>query len=179
MARTPRRLLLDAGAVFAAFRFEAWDALVSAYQVIVPSVVMRVEAIFYRNRQGQRVELDLPSEVAAGRIREIEMTSSHVENARARFTPDFRERLHDGEFEALAYLITNPDEDIRFVSGDGPAIQAVAMLDSDCRVIALVEALDECGWRKPLPKQFSRDFLKRHVREGHVRRIQGRGLSTA
>jgi hypothetical protein len=58
MSRKPRLLLLDAGAVFAALRFDAWEALVSAYEVVVPSVVVRVEAIFYLSREDERIEID-------------------------------------------------------------------------------------------------------------------------
>jgi hypothetical protein len=59
MSGKPRLLLLDAGAVFAALRFDAWEALVAAYEVIVPSVVVRVEAIFYVNLQEERSQLGL------------------------------------------------------------------------------------------------------------------------
>lgn len=177
MTGKPRQLLLDAGAVFAALQFDAWNPLVSAYEVVVPSVVVRVEAIFYVTLEGQRVEIDLPAEVEKGRVREVVMSAADIEAVRKRFTPDFRERLDDGELEALAYLLGNPDEDVRFVSADGPAIQAVAMLDPDCRVISLAEVLDRCGYTKPLPDRFSRDFVKHHVGEGSVRRIQGRGLA--
>jgi hypothetical protein len=177
MSSRPRLLLLDAGAVFAALRFDAWEALVAAYEVIVPSVVVRVEAIFYVTLQDERIEIDLPMEATNGRIREVVMSAADIEAVTRRFTPDFRERLDDGELEALAYLANNPDEEMRFVSADGPAIQAVAMLDPDCRVISLAEALDRCGTTKPLASQFSRDFVKRHVAEGNVRRIQGRGLT--
>ena len=177
MTGKPRQLLLDAGAVFAALRSDAWDPLVSTYEVVVPSVVVRVEAIFYLTLEGQRIEIDLSAEVKKGRIREVVMSAADIEAVRKRFTPDFRERLDDGELEALAYLLENPDEDMMFVSADGPAIQAVAMLDPDCRVISLAEVLDRCGYRKPLPDRFSRDFVKRHVNEGNVRRIQGRGLA--
>jgi len=177
MSRKPRLLLLDAGAVFAALRFDAWEALVSAYEVVVPSVVVRVEAIFYLSRKDERIEIDLPAEVEKGRIREVVMSAAEIDAVYRRFTADFRERLDDGELEALAYLLRNPEEDMRFVSGDGPAIQAVAMLDPDCRVISLAEVLDRCGYTKPLPHQFSRDFVKHRVREGSVRRIQGRGLA--
>jgi hypothetical protein len=176
MSGKPRLLLLDAGAVFAALRFDAWEALVSAYEVVVPSVVVRVEAIFYVTREDQRIEIDLPAEVEQDRIREVVMSAAEIDAVRKRFTPDFRERLDDGELETLAYMLDNPDEDVRFVTGDGPAIQAVAMLDPDCRVISLAEVLDRCGYTKPLPDQFSRDFVKRHVGEGSLRRIQGRGL---
>jgi hypothetical protein len=178
MGRKPRLLLLDAGAVFAAMRLDVWDALVDAYEIVVPSTVVRVEAVFYRDREGRRVEIDLREEVGTKRITEIEMTADEIDDVRLRFTPEFRERLDPGELEALAYLVAQPELDIRFVSGDGPAIQAAVMLDDDRRIIALAEALDLCGYTKNLPLQFTREFLERHASEGALRRIQGRGLTS-
>lgn len=179
MGTKPQLLLLDAGAVFACLRFDAWDAIVDAYEVVVPSIVVRIEVEFYVNQQGERIEIDLADDVARGRIREVSMTVSEIEALKQTFAPDFRDRLHEGELEGLAYLLANPGMDIRFVTGDGPAIEAVAMLDEDARVLSLGEALDLCGRSKSLPHQFRREFAKRHVSEGMIRRIQGRGLSDA
>lgn len=177
MRTRPRLLLLDAGAVFAALRFEAWGALVEAYEVVIPSIVVRVEAIFYVNKGGERIEIDLPREVAAGRIVEVAMAVADIEAVARRFTPDFRERVDAGELEALAYLVDDPSEDLRFVSGDGPAIQAAAMVDPDARVISLEEALAMCGQSKHLEHQFTAEFAQRHLEEGKIRRIQRRGLA--
>lgn len=157
---------------------EAWDALIAAYEIVVPATVVRVEAHFYVDQHGHRIEIDLPAEAARGRIREVEMTASEINAVKKRFTADFRDRLDDGELEAIAYLLAVPDEDVRFVSADGPAIQAVAMVDDDVRVISLAEALDHCGHTKPLRHQFSREFVDEHRREGATRRIQRRGLAS-
>ncbi|MCA1790276.1 MAG: hypothetical protein LC667_10585 [Thioalkalivibrio sp.] len=176
MSTKPRLLLLDAGAVFAALEYECWDALVDCYEVVIGAVVVRVEAIFYTSRHGERIEIDLPAEVARGRVREIEMSAQQVEEVRRMFTPEFRERIDDGELEAIAYLLENPREEIRLVSGDGPAIQAVAMVDDESRAMSLAEALEYCGRTKNLPHQHSRDFTRQNLAEGSMRRIQGRGL---
>ena len=119
-----------------ALQYECWDTLVDCYEVVIGAIVVRVEAIFYTNRDGERIEIDLPAEVARGRVREVEMSAQHLEEVRKMFTPEFRERIDDGELEAIAYLLENPREEIRLVSGDGPAIQAVAMVDDDSRAIS-------------------------------------------
>lgn len=178
MSRKPRLLLLDAGAVFAALRYECWDALLDCYEVVIGAVVVRVEAIFYTSREGERIEIDLPAEVSRGRVREVEMSAQQLEEVRKLFTPEFRERIDEGELEAIAYLLENPHEEIRLVSGDGPAIQAVAMVDDDSRAMSLSEALEYCGQTKNLPDQFSRNFTRRNLAEGSTRRIQGRGLQS-
>lgn len=177
MAPKPRLLLLDAGAVFAAMRHDAWDALIESYEILVPSTVVRTEAFFYRDRDGRRHEFDLSLEVSNGRITEVGMDASEIAVIGARFSPEFRERLDAGELEGLAYLLASDEAGLRFVSADGPAIQAVAMLDPDQRVVSLQEALDLCGRTKPLDRRFSREFVREHVDEGSIRRIQGRGLA--
>lgn len=176
MSRKPRLLLLDAGAIFAALSHECWDALVASYEVVIGATIVREEAIFFTNQHGERIEIDLPAEVARGRIREVEMTALQVQTVRERFERDFRDRLDDGELESIAYLLENAAEDIRFVSGDGPAIEAVAMLDDDARALSLEEALEYCGQTKRLRHQFRRDFTRAKLSEGNMRRIQGRGL---
>jgi len=158
-------------------RHEAWDAVVDAYQVVVPSIVVRTEAIFFIDRKGSRIEIDLSEEAARNRISVAEMLAADIDAVRLRFTPDFRQRLDAGELEAIAYMLANTDSGMRFVSADGPAIEAAVMLDDDQRVMALAEVLDLCGMSKPLPRKYSREFTRLHLEEGARRRIQGRGLA--
>jgi hypothetical protein len=81
----PRLLLLDANAVFAAFRYGAWEKLCVAYEVVVPATVVRVEAMFYDSREtGRRVYLDLPALVQAGTISEYERPPQPTWPARSR-----------------------------------------------------------------------------------------------
>lgn len=40
MARRPRLLLLDAGAVFGALEHQAWQALVNGYELVIPKIVL-------------------------------------------------------------------------------------------------------------------------------------------
>ena len=44
MTSRPRLLLLDAGAVFQAFRVSVWGALCKTYDVVVPAIIVRTEA---------------------------------------------------------------------------------------------------------------------------------------
>lgn len=177
MARKPRLLLIDAGAVFAALRYDAWEPLLAAYHVLVPSTIVRVEAIFFVDREGRRIAIDLPAQVEAGRIEEVEVSAADVAAMKRRFTPEFRERLDEGELEAIAYLVSREEDDLRFVTADGPAIQATVMVDPDSRVISLEAVLELCGFARPLPLRFSREFVKKHSEEGAVRRIQRRGMT--
>lgn len=178
MARRPRLLLLDANAVFAAFRYGAREGLCAAYEVVVPATVVRHEAIFYVSREtGRRVELDLPSDAHEGRIVEVTVSSEEIARLRARFDASFRMRLDAGEAEALAYLVNHADEDVRFVSSDASALEAVAMLGMAERAICLSEALQLSGLSRPLPRQHGPDFFREHISAGLQRFVTGEGLA--
>jgi hypothetical protein len=177
LAKRPRLLLLDANAVFAAFRYGAWDGLCAAYEVVVPATVVRVEAMFYDSREtGRRVYLDLPALVDAGTITEYAAGAVELADTLARFRPPFRQRLDPGEAEAIAYLLTHPDGDLAFVTSAASALEAVAMLGIAERAMCLAEVLRLCGLERTLPRQHGVDFFRQHIQIGLRRFVTREGL---
>lgn len=178
MSARPRLLLLDACAIFEAFACGGWKALCARYELVVPSIVVRREAIFYFDADGRRISLDLPALVIAGVITEYAATAAELADTSALFHPEFRPRLQDGELEALTYLrIHQPGPDTAFVTADGPAIEAVVLLGMSDRVISLASAFRSIGATKKLDSEFTDDFVKRKIREGGQRLATGRGLA--
>jgi hypothetical protein len=176
LAKRPRLLLLDTNAVFVAFRYGAWEGLCAAYEVVLPTTVIH-ESIFYLSREtGRRVELDLMAEVQAGRVTEITASAGEIAQLLVRFDLSFRKQIEAGEAEALAYLVTREDEEMRFVSADGAALEAVGMLGIAERAMCLAEALHLCGLGRPLPRQHERTFFRAHVALGQRRFVTGEGL---
>jgi len=169
LAKRPRLLLFDANAVFAAFRHGAWEGLCAAYEVVVPSTVIRHEALFYVSREtGRRVELDLAGEVRAGKIAEFTATAAEAARLLSRFDLRFRKQLDAGEAEALACLVVSDDEELRFVSSDGSAVEAVGMLGLAERAMCLEDAL---------PRQHGRGFFREHIQIGLRRFVTREGLA--
>ncbi len=178
MPKRPRLLLLDANAVFAAFRHCAWEGLCASYEIVLPSTVVRVEGMFYASREtGRRVYLDLPALVASGTVTEYEADTAEVAATLARFSPPFRRRVDPGEAEAISYLLAHPDEDLRFVSADGSALEAVAMLGLAENAMCLAEALDRCGHTRTLPREHGPAFFREHISIGRQRFVTGEGLA--
>jgi hypothetical protein len=178
MVKRPRLLLLDANAVFAAFRHGAWDGLCASYEVVLPSTVVRVEGMFYESRDtGRRVYLDLPALVADGTVTEYEAAAADVAATLARFSPPFRRRVDPGEAEAISYLLAHADEDLRFVTADGSALEAVAMLGLAENAMCLAEALDRCGHARPLPREHGPAFFREHISIGRQRFVTREGLA--
>jgi hypothetical protein len=177
LTKRPRLLLLDANAVFAAFRHGAWEGLCAKYEVVLPSTVVRVEGMFYESREtGRRIYLDLPALVDDGTVTEYAASATEIADALAQFRPSFRQRLDPGEAEALCYLRAHADEDFRFVTSDGSAIEAVAMLGLSENAMCLAEALQLCGLGRPLPRQHGLDFFREHISAGLQRFVTGEGL---
>lgn len=178
MAKKPRLLLLDANAVFAAFRHGAWEALCASYELVVPSIVVRTEAMFYESREtGRRVYLDLPALVESGVIVEYEATVAELQAVLARFRPPFRQRVDPGEAEAIAYLLAHEDPALRFVTADGSAIEAVAMLGFSESAMCLADALRLCGHERALPRQHRPEFIREHLEIGRRRFVTREGLA--
>ncbi|HEX8831907.1 MAG TPA: hypothetical protein VF705_12115 [Longimicrobium sp.] len=178
MANRPKLLLLDANAVFAAFKYRAWDGLCKAYEVILPSTVVRVEGMFYDPPEGgRRVYLDLPALVENGMITEYTAPAEELVAMRARFKPPFRDRIDDGEAEAIVFLLGHPDEDVRFVTADKGALQAVAMLRLEDHAMCLAEALERCGLGRALPEEHGAAFFRKQIATGLQLFVTGGGLA--
>lgn len=176
MPKKPRLLLLDAVAIVAAFRAGVWDQLVSAYEVVVSSVVMD-EAHFYEDPgTGRRHPIDLAAMEAAGTIRGCEVGLAEVHALLDRF--DGTLSIHAGEAEALAYLASADESmDIRFVTSDRAALYATALLDLGHRSMCLADVLRACGISKRLEAQHETEYHRACIAQGNQMRIQGRGLA--
>jgi hypothetical protein len=173
MTAKPRLLLLDAGAVIAAFRCRGWDALCAGYEIVVPSIIV-AEAHFFPDREGRRQPIDLALLAASDTIREYEAPLDEFTRTAAMLHPELRSRVHAGEQEALTYLRTHPTDGVAFLSADGGAIEAaVALGVGDC-AMSLETALQKVGQTKPLPEQHTEAFVRRKVQEGSIRMVQGR-----
>lgn len=178
MVKKPKLLLLDANAVFAAFKYGVWDGLCTAYAVMLPATVVYVEGMFYDPPGGgRRVYLDLPALVANGTITEYRASVEKVAAMRARFRMPFRRSIDDGEAEAIVFLLENPDEDVRFVTADKGALQGVAMLRLEDRAMCLAEALERCGLGRALPEEHGAVFFRKQISMGLERFVTGEGLA--
>lgn len=168
-------VLLDAGAVFAALEHNAWDALTSAYQVVIPRLVLD-EVQFYRSRPtADRVYVETDDWIAAGVIQEYEADATELADTLSLINYPDGPEIHDGEAEALTYLRLEVDSSstgVAFVSADGAAIQATALLDLSHTAKSLAEVLQAIGWSKSLPTRHRREFVELHIRKGFDRRLR-------
>ncbi|MHB1329274.1 MAG: hypothetical protein ACYC2K_13845 [Gemmatimonadales bacterium] len=173
----PRLLLFDAGAVMEAMRLGVWEVLCDQYTVLVPSIVIHSEVQFYVTKNGAKEYVDLQGWVADGRLEEVEASLNEIEALRRRFDIPMRQGLHEGESEALAYMIAHSDKEIYFVTGDGPAWRALAMLGMAEWGISLAAACAKCGRTVKAERPFTEEFRDHHCTEGSLRIVTRVGFA--
>jgi len=171
----PSCVLFDADVVIAAHVLGIWRWLVRNYRVLVPSVVVH-EALFFRTRAGERVDINLPALVKTGEIEELAAGVEEIAKVYSYFDAWFADTIHAGETEGLALVLTDRATGAMYCCGDARAIQALAMLGlGDCGVS--LESL--LGGKKPrgrLELQFTEGYFRRNLDIGRENRITGTGL---
>lgn len=174
---TPRCVLLDANVIIEAYKLEAWQLLIERAGVIVPSIVAFDETLFFSKRIGGVPEAILLSKlIDLGKIKLVSATVPQMHSLRMIFDRVFVEGLHDGEVEALALLLSNSVDNAFFCTGDALAIQALAMIGHSESGISMELLLKSNGLKKPLPVQFTEQFLKTNLGIGRQNFITGTGL---
>jgi hypothetical protein len=171
----PLCILLDANVIFEAYRQGIWQSLLQKVHIVVPSIVVRDEALFV-DIDGTILPLRLVDEVRAGKLEEIAVEGAALAYVQRFFDQAFVEGLHEGEMEALAIVHTS-EETMLFCTADQVAIQALAMMDHADKGVSFEGLLRKTGlWRK-MERHFGERYFKEHTERGRARRIRGEGLN--
>ena len=162
-----RLVILDANVIIEAFRGDFWNPLIAQYQIHVTSIVLHGEALYYQDKKGQRVQIDLNSVVASGKVKEISASTKDVLDLEGRVNPTFMDRIDDGEKEALALLLSGAYSEFRFCTGDTRAIKALASLNLGAYGISLEELLVKIRLQNRLPHpSYRKDAFNKKIAEG-------------
>lgn len=171
MAVKPRLVLVDAGAVIHAHRCDGWAPLCHAYEVVVPAIVAG-EATYFLDSERNRVSIDLAPDIASGRVILYESSIADFKLTSAALPAQLRSRIHDGELEALTYLVTIGTADTAFLTADGGAIEATVVLGFSDVAMSLQRALQLCGVTKTLPYEHTELFVAEAKRRGGATLVQ-------
>lgn len=176
----PSIVLLDSNVIISAHELGIWEWLTQRYRILVPSVVVKTEVLFYATgrRERGRVPIHLSEQAEAGRIEELTATATELARVYAGFDPSFVGGLHAGEAEGLALFLAGRVGEAAFCSGDALAIQALAMLGFAQQGVSLEVLLGRKKHGGVLAPQFTNDFLCRNLSRGQENRITGMGLNT-
>jgi hypothetical protein len=173
----PKCVLLDANVIIEAYKLGVWNNLLQCTEIIVPSIVARQEALFFKKNEGRVPKpIQLKRLIRKGLISEMVATSAEMVSLQEVFDSVFIHTLHDGELEALALILADRVGDALFCTSDASPICALAMIGASDLGISMEELLQIKRLQKPLEWQFSEKFFQIHVTAGKENRITGRGL---
>jgi len=167
-------LLLDANVVIHLFKCGVWDKLISRVRLQIASTIL-LEAHFFLNDAGARVDFNLQTYVDAKQIDVVVASLGEVRSFLARFDPSYAEKLDPGEAESLSYLLS-ASVDTQICSADAIVFRVLGNLDRGEQGLSLEEVLQAVGLSRSLPQQFCRKFRTQYTSKGVEERLHGRGL---
>lgn len=158
--------LLDAQAIIDLHSWSLWKRLTHACDIAITSIIKR-EAKFYKDEQGQKQAIDLNPEIEAGVIKEIEVSNQEALSLREVLKPAFLPSLDAGELEAIAFLHhARQKNQYRFCSADGLAIKSLGAIGLRHQSISLGEIFGELRINFNLPHRYSKIFSEKMLVEG-------------
>jgi hypothetical protein len=169
-------VLLDANIVIEAHTLEIWAELKDRYELILPRVVVKNEAKYFRSSRRGSKSIRLSEQITRGEVHQLTATAEEYAELYKIFASWFLQALDPGETEALVLLRANRAPEAFFCTSDALAVKALAMLGLSQQGISMEMLMKKVGLAKRLKLQFTEDFFKRNIRLGQTARITGEGL---
>ena len=167
-------LVLDANIIILLFEHGLWTQIVEHCDLTISETVVD-EADFFVDSMGVERRIDLQPDIGAGRINVVALTASEIAEFRAGFDPVYVQKLDDGETESLAYSLREGDP-YRLCSSDAIVFKTLAVVDRSEQGVSLEEVLQEIGFARTLPRQFTKAFRDESRSRGLQDRLAGIGL---
>lgn len=169
-------LALDANIIIESYVFGVWGVLAGKNQIIVTDTVLAEVDHFRDPATGDRSQINKPRDVIPC-VNIINPDAVDLVAITALFNDVFLERMHPAEREIIALAYANKlPEDCNICSADGPAIEALALVDKRDMGISFEGVLRTTGLAKNLSYSAGiyteADYYKAMER-GAVARIQG------
>ena len=179
-AKTTKRLSLlsDANVIIDAHELDIWDSLVSQCKMFTTQSIEKNEARYYKSRHG-KTSINLKKQIEDGYVTILSATHEDADCLYKTFEPWFLEPLGAGEIEALALILAGKTQDTVFCTTDGPAIEALAMMNRASLGISFERMLERTGFRSiknRLKYRQKQTFFERHIKEGAQNFVTGTGL---
>lgn len=167
-------LVLDANIIILLFEYGLWSKVVEHCDLTLSQTVID-EADFFVDSAGVEHSIDLGPDIRAGRIRVVSFTATEIAAFRSRFDPVYVQKLDDGETESLAYCL-NEGDPYRLCSSDAIVFKVLAVVDRSEQGVSLEEVLQEIGFARSLPRQFTKAFRDESRARGLQDRLADIGL---
>lgn len=180
--RTTKQLciLADADVIIELHSLGIWDQFTIQCKVVTTDYIQQNEAKYFKSNRGNfTVAIDLSSYIQNGQISTLSANASDLVPIYETFNTLFLDTLDQGEIEAIALIIAGKNQNAILCSGDGPAIQAMAMIGKSAAVISLQKVLEKTGFTRSvrsLQHNFLEDNFEKHKSQGSQKLITGSGL---
>jgi len=165
-------LLLDANVVITLHELGLWDKVADRCDLHIAGTVIDHEALFFRNKSGDRQPIDLSHEVTSGKITRFDLDASQISVFRGRFRPGYFDVLDPGESESLAYLLISKLE-FNICSGDKIVYRVLGALLMSDRGVSLEEILHMIGESRQVSHEYTKTYREHWSNAGFRDGIQG------
>jgi len=167
-------LLLDAGPIIKLFELGVWDAFIKNCDVTVCRIVANEAKWASQEFEDIRIDLDSYEKQDLINIEDVDL--SLVKNFYDRLNRRYKDSVHDGEKETLAFLF-HASEDWIVCSSDGAVFRVLGLLGRAEKGISLEEILIQIGLSRELKKQYTKKFREKYTNIGQIDSIQGHNNS--
>lgn len=169
----PHLVILDADAVIHLCELGKWNAMVEAYEVVLPEIVAYSECQFFERGDGSRVSINIRELADAGMIRIESASHSEVSDITSRLGKVFNayHDLHFGEIEAMCVLEKEPEGSL-ICTGDTAVVKALCFLDHAAKITSVESLLGKCGHTVAVEWNFTEKALKKKISKGQEFRIK-------
>jgi hypothetical protein len=166
-------LLLDAGPIIRLFELGIWDNFIKKCNVTICRIVANEAK--WASGESEDVCINLEQYEKQGLIKIIDVDLSVVKTFYDKFDLQYKESLHDGEKETLAFLCGSR-EDCKVCSADGAVFRTLGLLGKSEQGISLEEVLNKIGLSRNLEWEYTKRFREKYTHIGRADSIQDKGL---
>lgn len=170
-----RLLLLDANVVIALCKLGLWSAVLEKCEILLARTVFESEAIFFEDRDGEKVYLNLEEDLERGKLQVVDVPLARVAAFLALFKPLYLGDLDPGEKESLAYLF-NAQEQHFVCSADKIVFRVLGALNREDQGLSLETLLQQLGLTKRLAQEFSENYREQWTKRGQQEAFLGQAL---
>jgi len=176
-------LLLDAGPIIKIFELGIWEAFIENCDVTICRIV--ADEAKWASQEFEDIRIDLDSYEKQDLIDIEDVSLSIVKSFYDILSPQYRDSIHDGEKETLAFLFDS-SADWRICSADRAVFCTLGLLGKAEQGISLEEVLKTLGigpgsiWENITPRdkdwKYTKKFREKWTHKGQMDFIQDRGL---
>jgi len=167
-------LLLDAGPIIKLFELGIWDTFIKKCDVTISKIV--ADEAKWASQEFQDISIDLEHYEEQNLIKIIDVELSVIGTFYDKFNLTYKDNIHDGEKETLAFLCDSP-ENWSVCSADRAVFRILGFLGRVEQGISLEEILEKIGLsRQNLEWKYTKKFREKYTYMGQVDSIQDKGL---